>query len=174
MNNCSNPKQQAGAFCRWTRVLGRPAHPKDRIEFEHLKNYTPRGSPSHFQVQDRPGATGKGSRDRAAASPRTRHSRNVRARSGPRPVAAPGRHRGRASLTQGQPRGKRAKSGAEPGLGGLDPEKGIGARRRPRPQPLWCPLAARRFRYHGLRQRGSGIQDPAKGICSEINKVMRG
>jgi hypothetical protein len=44
----------------------------------------------------------------------------------PRPVAAPGRHRERAGLPQGQPRGKCAENRAEPGLGGVDPEEGIG------------------------------------------------
>ena len=67
----------------------------------------------------------------------------------------------RAGLPQGQSRGKCAENRAEPGFGGMDPEEGIGARRGPRPRPLWGTLAARRFRYHGIRQRGSGIQDRA-------------
>jgi integrase len=39
--------------------------------------------------------------------------------------------------------GKRAESRPEPGLGGVDPEKGIGAHRRRRPPTLW--------RAHSLR-----------------------
>ena len=52
---------------------------------------------------------------------------------------------------------KRAENRPESGFGGVDPEEGIGEGRRPRPRPLWRPLASRRIRYHGLRQRSARI-----------------
>jgi len=115
---------------------------------------TPWGSPSCFPSR-RPTRRGrKGSRDRAWQPSRAYATVRMHLPGpGARAVAAPGRHRERAGLPQGLPWGKRAKSHPKPGLGGPDLEKGIGARRRPRPPPLWRPLASRRFRYHGLRRR---------------------
>src|SRR6202043_1111202 len=37
-----------------------------------------------------------------------------------------------------------------------------------RPRPLWSPLAARRIRHHGLRQRSAGIQDQAADRAQNV------